>query len=281
MLHSLLRRARTVAVLAVLVTAGALVSAASGAAGHRHAPAPDPSGVPMPVGNKPGWTQVFKDNFNGKRLDAKWLKYRGAVAGSAGGWWAASQATVRKGELVLKTSQNAVACTDPVSCPLFNDEVSGGVKSVFGFTYGKVLIRVRTKPVPDTDFLGILWPASNVPPPEMDFAVEGGTTHLATIGAILKYGADESSTLPDSVTANAGKWHTLGVIWGPGEVQYTIDGRIWATETNPNVSSVPMNIVLQAQTDCQAVPLQTCPAPLTAVEPNVDVDWVVAYSPQA
>ena len=98
---------------------------------------------------------------------------------------------------------------------------------MFGFTYGKVLIRVRTNSVPDTDFLGILWPASNVPPPEMDFAVEGGTTHTTTIGAILKYGADESSTLPDSVPANAGKWHTLGVIWSPGEVQYTLDGHIW------------------------------------------------------
>ena len=42
-----------------------------------------------------------------------------------------------------------------------------------------------------------------------------------------------------------------------------------------------MNIVLQAQTDCQDVPLQTCPVPLAAVEPNVDIDWVVAYSPQA
>jgi beta-glucanase (GH16 family) len=80
------------------------------------------------------------------------------------------------------------------------------------------------------------------------------------------------------VTANAAQWHTLGVIWSPGEVQYTIDGSVWATESNPNVSTVPMNIVLQSQTDCEAVTGQTCSVPWAATEPNVDVDWIVAYT---
>jgi hypothetical protein len=66
-------------------------------------------------------------------------------------------------------------------------------------------------------------------------------------------------------------------VWSPGEVRYTIDGRVWATEMNPNVSAVPMNLVLQSQTDCQAVAAQTCTAPWDATEPNVDIDWVVAY----
>lgn len=49
------------------------------------------------------------------------------------------------------------------------------------------------------------------------------------------------------------------------------------TELSPAVGSVPMNIVIQAQTDCEAVAGQTCPAPWAATEPNVDVAWVVAY----
>jgi hypothetical protein len=39
-----------------------------------------------------------------------------------------------------------------------------------------------------------------------------------------------------------------------------------------------MNIVLQSQTDCEAVPGLTCTVPWAATEPNVDVDWVVAYT---
>jgi hypothetical protein len=68
------------------------------------------------------------------------------------------------------------------------------------------------------------------------------------------------------------------VVWSPGEVQYTIDGKVWATELNANVSAVPMNIVLQSQTDCQAVAGQTCPVAWAAKEPSVDIAWVVAYA---
>jgi beta-glucanase (GH16 family) len=82
------------------------------------------------------------------------------------------------------------------------------------------------------------------------------------IGAFLKFGTP--------VTA-------LGVVWSPGEVQYTIDGNVWATESNPNVSTAPMNIVLQSRTACESAPGLTCTVPWAAHEPNVDVDWVVAY----
>lgn len=271
-------------VSAVLTTAG--VSAKTKRAGG------GPSGVAMPVGNLPGWKQVFKDDFKGTELDSKWQKYNGVVSGGQGGWWGLSHVVVHAGELKLETYSDPTACTDAVGCPLFNDEVSGGTKSKFAMTYGKVLIRVKTKPVADVTFLALLWPVSNVAPPETDFAVVGGPTHLTTIGAIAKYlaggstgptgvsgatGATGPASLQDSVNANAAKWHTLGVVWSPGKLQYTIDGHVWATEVSPAVSSVPSNIVLQSETDCQAVAMQACTAPWAKTEPNVDIAWVVAY----
>jgi hypothetical protein len=236
-----------------------------------------PSGVPMPVGNLPGWKQVFKDDFTGTTLGSKWNAYNGVVGGGRGGWWATSHAVVEGHELVLKTYSDPASCPNAASCSLFNDEVSAGVKSKFAETYGKFLIRVRTTPVDDVSFLAILWPTTDIAPPETDFAVEGGPEHLTTIGALLKY--DPGPTVvPDTVTANPAKWQTLGVVWSPGEVQYTIDGKVWATELNANVSAVPMNIVLQSQTDCQAVAGQTCPVAWAAKEPSVDIAWVVAYA---
>jgi hypothetical protein len=276
-----------------LVGAFALAGTASVAAKAKHqAASRDPSGVAMPVGNKPGWKQVFKDDFKGTELDSKWDKYNGVVGGGKGGWWARSHAVVHDGELVLETYSDPADCKNATSCPLFNNEVSGGAKTKFSMTYGKVLVRVKTTPVADVSFLALLWPVSDIAPPETDFIVEGGSDHLTTIGAMLKYlttgstgptgptgatGTTGPVVVPDSVTANAAKWHTLGVVWSKGELQYTIDGHVWATEINPKVSSVPSNIVLQSQTTCQAVAGQACTEPWAAKEPNADIAWVVAY----
>jgi len=267
--------------IAGVLCALALIAVFAAGASARGAVGPDrvprgPSGVPMPVGNLPGWKQVFKDDFAGSSLDSKWQKYNGIVGGGQGGWWARSHVVVHGGELVLETYHDPVGCTNATICPLFNDEVSGGVKSKFAMTYGKFLVRFRTRPIANDSFMAILWPESNIAPPETDFAVVGGPLHLTSIGAMLKYGRP-TTVVSDSLTANAAQWHTLGVIWSPGEVEYTIDGHVWATDKNANVSSVPMHIVLQSQTVCEAVPGQTCTTPWTATEPNVDIAWVVAY----
>jgi beta-glucanase (GH16 family) len=268
-----------VAGLCALLAVFATTATASGGAKHKHKHHANrgPSGMAMPVGNQPGWKQVLADNFTGTQLDSKWNKYNGVVGGNLGGWWSRSHTVVSGGELILKTYSDPPKCTDAAICPLFNNEVSGGIKSKLSLTYGKVLVRVKTTPVADDTFLGLLYPTSDIAPPETDFIVDGGPLNLTTIGAFLKFGTP-INVVADSVTANAAQWHTLGVIWSPGEVQYTIDGSVWATESNPNVSTVPMNIVLQSQTDCEAVTGQTCSVPWAATEPNVDVDWVVAYT---
>jgi hypothetical protein len=303
---------RVAAVMAAAAAAVVLSAAASGAtaAGGRAAKVADPSGVPMPVGNLPHWRQVFTDDFKGTTLSSKWDAYRGVVGGGQGGWWASSHAVVRGGELILRTYRDPAACTDPTSCPLFDDEVSAGVKSRFAERYGKVLIRVRTSAVANVAFDAILWPTTDLAPPETDFVQEGSDNYLTTIGATVKYvpsavvgatgatgatgltgatgptgvtgitgpGGTTEEAIVRSLPANAARWHTLGVVWSPGKVAYTVDGRTWATVSSPYISSVPMNIVLQSQTDCQAVAGQTCTAPWTATEPNVDVAWVVAYT---
>lgn len=246
----------------------------------------------MPVGNTPGWKQVFKDDFVGTTLStARWDSYQGIVGGGQGGWWARSHAVVQNGELVLSTSSDPAACGDPTACALFNNEVSGGVKSTFSELYGKFLVRARMTATPNIAFLGILWPQSNLAPPETDFFQIGGS-YLTTVGATVKFNetagatgptgtstpAPGEGTISSMVTINPADWHTYGVVWSPGKVVFTIDGRVWAEETNAVVSSVPMGIVLQAESDCQSMPAnQACTQPWEPTEPSADIDWVVAY----
>jgi len=184
----------TCALLAVFAT----TATASSAAKRKHHPGRGPSGVAMPVGNQTGWKQVLADKFTGTALDSKWQKYNGVVGGNLGGWWARSHTVVKGGELILKTYSDPPNCTNAAICPLFNNEVSGGVKSKLSLTYGKVLVRVKTTPVADDTFLALLYPTSDVAPPESDFIVDGGPLNLTTIGAFLKFGTPVT-VLTDSV----------------------------------------------------------------------------------
>jgi len=272
-------RGRLTACVTVVASLGATVAFAASDVGatQRRSTSRTPSGQAIPVGNLAGWKQVFRDDFGGTRLSSKWFSYSGEPGGNGGGWWDPSHAVIHAGMLVLKTYRDPVRCTNASICSLFNDEVSGVVQSESSQLYGKYLIRVRTTPVRNVFFVALLFPLAHVWPPETDFAEEGGISHLTTIGATLQE-APNDRTAQNDVRANAARWHTLGVEWSPGKVVYTIDGRAWATEVTPAVSSIPMRIVLQSQTDCQAVSGQTCPDPWRAKEPDVDVDWVVAYS---
>jgi hypothetical protein len=271
-------RSRRVAA-AVLVTVLALSASALAATDRRtvvhRRSSSTPSGARMPIGNLPGWRQVFRDDFNGSHLASRWFTYSGEPGGGAGGWWSPSHAVVADGMLKLKTYRDPAACTNAAICPSFNDEVSGVVQSRFAQTYGKYLIRVRTTPVPNVEFVALLWPDTPVWPPETDFAEEGGESHMRTIGATLHWAPNDQNAQND-VRANESRWHTLGVQWSPGKVVYTIDGRAWGSQVTPAVSSIPMRVAVQAQTDCQG---QSCPAAWRDHEPDVDIDWVVAYAP--
>src|SRR5207248_3096561 len=46
-----------------------------------------PSGVPMPIGQIPGWYQTFTDDFTGNSLNDQWFRYSGGPSGDNGGWF--------------------------------------------------------------------------------------------------------------------------------------------------------------------------------------------------
>lgn len=274
------RRLWAVAVLLVALCAGVAVASAAGHR-HRHHKVRAPFGVAMPVGNLPGWRQVFRDDFSGSSLDRQWWTLRGEPGGGGGGWWDPSHVVVGGGMLQLETSSDPAVCTNASICPSFDDEVSGAVQSAFAQTYGRYEVRLRTSPGANTNvgFIAMLYPANNTWPPEVDFVEEGGSNHATTLGATLTYGPS-AATLQRNVVINESKWHTLGVIWTPGELEYTIDGRVWGTVTGAGVPSLAMRISMQVGTACETGSQQLpCAAPFTATEPSVQIAWIVAYAP--
>ncbi|MBV9336931.1 MAG: glycoside hydrolase family 16 protein [Solirubrobacterales bacterium] len=225
----------------------------------------------MPVGNIPGWRQVFADDFQGRSLDtSKWRLYWGTPGGDPAGWFDPHHVTVSDGMLVISAYRDQRD---------HGGWATGGLSSSVGLvqTYGKYLVRFRVDQSVGVTFAALLWPADNSWPPEIDFSEGNGSGPVGTF-ATVHYGRHDSrwsAGLPD---LNLTQWHTLGVQWTKGKLEYTIDGRIWQTMNGDFVPTVPMVLDLQTQTwPCGS--WARCPDASTPRVVRMYVDWAVAYAP--
>ena len=247
--------------------------------GPTDAPVADPSGTPIPTGNLPGWTEDFADDFTESSFaaDPAWTAYSGAPAGSRDeGWWEPSHDVITDGELQLRGYQDPLGYA---AGALPGSYVTGGVEtSDFSQTYGKYLVRFRIDQGQGIAFDALLWPITDGSHDEIDFAEDNGAAPRQWNTVTVHYGPNNMK-LVNALEVNMTQWHTIGVEWSPGQVVYTIDGRDWATSTNPNIPSQPMRLDLQTQAwACGSDPWEQCTDQTTPNEVDMEVDWVVAYS---
>ena len=233
--------------------------------------AASPSGLAMPAGDLPGWKRVFADDFSGSSLDQRsWGPYSGQPGGDPGGWWDPSHVVVRDGMLELRTYRD----------PAFGNRwVSGGVSSAPALrqTYGKYLVRFRIDRGNGISGIALLWPSDDGWPPEIDFIEDGGGNRAHTT-ATLHYGSSDSQ-IQRELPADFTQWHTVGVEWTAGRLDYTIDGTVWASVTGSRVPDRPMEMDVQTQAGTCGVVENPCPDASTPAHVNMQVDWVVAYRP--
>lgn len=229
-----------------------------------------PSGVEMPVGDLPGWRQVFTDDFTGSTLGPAWDAYTGEPDGDPGGWFEPSHVHVGNGILTIG------AWPDPARNGLY---VSGGVSSRHALTstYARYDIRFRMDLGTGIAYSLLLWPRDNQKPPEIDIAEDDGRDRR-TLFANVQPATGES--IEDRVGGDFTQWHTVGVEWTAGSAVFTLDGQPWATVTGPAVPSEPMALALQSQAWYCGHPWQACPDASTPPVVNLQVDWVVAYLPE-
>jgi Glycosyl hydrolases family 16 len=232
-----------------------------------------PSGVPMPVGDLAGWRQVLADDFPGTTLQYGWGKYSGDIPSWEGGVWDPAHVVVRDGKLILQGYED--------------DGVwkTGGVMNwVQAETlYGRYEVRFRMDRANGVKYCVLLWPKSNIWPGdgEIDFAEDGGGDRSG-LTATLIYSLDGTSRsqIQRYLAGEFSEWHTLGVEWGPGRLVYIVDGSSWSTVETPNTPSKPMRLAIQTETGtCQNVSWQTCRDATTPALVNMEVDWVVVYTP--
>ena len=227
-----------------------------------------PSGTTMPVGNLPGWTQTFTEDFTtnvnrGSFPGAyanKWLSYTGFPDTSHAGDYDQSIISAQDGnlDLYLHTKNGRPKGAAPV--PLVNGKWGGQ-------TYGKFSVRMRADNLPGYGTGFLLWADSdNWNDGEIDFP-ESGLDDVAKGYNHCPGNAAQNCLVANANTTYYG-WHTYTIDWTPTRLTFLIDDQTIATTTT-NIPTKPLHWVMQAATT------GITPAPTTAG--HLLIDWVTIY----
>jgi hypothetical protein len=237
----------------------------------------------MPVGNLPGWTQVFAEDFttdaalgsftntssDSTTLSApsayasKWTSYPNNWKDTSknGTYDAAKTLSVSNGNLdIFLHSENGVHF---VAAPM-------PVLPVM--TYGRYSVRFQADAVPGYKTAWLLWPDSEIWPAdgEIDFP-EGDLSGTDSIHGFMHFASASGGQDAFDSGAKYSGWHVATIDWTPGKVVYYLDGKVIGTSTTM-VPSRPMHWVLQTESQLSGG------APADSSAGHVRIDWVTAYT---
>lgn len=239
----------------------------------------DPSGLAMPVGNVPGWAQVFTDDFNENvplgqfpaTVSNKWKDYPDGWHDTTGNgtYEPTKVVSIQNGimNLFLHTENGVhmVSAPEPI--------IPGATGMAGGTLYGMYEVRFKAQPVVGYKTAWLLWPDSNQQTDgEIDFP-EGNLqldihAYMHHVGNPMD---QDSYATPDTYAG----WHTATTIWTADSVVFMLDGQVIGDSTDPSViPHKPMHWVLQTETQTNGS------APSDAESGNVEIDWVSVWLPQ-
>lgn len=239
--------------------------------------ATSPSGQPMPVGDIPGWHQIFTDDFT---TDVPLGSFPGLVAkrwsdypdgwkdtSKNGEYYPSRVVSIHNGvmNLYLHTENgiHMVAAPEPV--------LPGAVGREGGLLYGRYVIRFRADPLPGYKLAWLLWPDSEVWPRDGEIDFPEGPL-VQTINGYMH--RQNATALHDQVSVTSQQsfpsWHTATIEWTPTRLNFILDG-LTILSTTDRIPDTPMHWVLQTET--------TSTPPGNQVIGDVQIDWVAVYVP--
>ena len=236
-----------------------------------------PSGEAMPTQAPTGYQTIVAQDFTGTTLPSGWHAYSGQPGSDTGGWWDPSHVTVGQGMLVLHAYEDATHYGQSSGPPWVEGGVDLWPDGVL--TDGEYLVRSRVTSATGVTQVELLWPNSDIWPPEIDFNESNGTNEST---AHLLYGpAGQPIRVesPSLTSIDLTQWHTWGVTVTPSLISFTLDGTVWATMENNPQEQVPMHLAIQQQVWPCNSQSETCPSAATPSEVDMQVDWAVVYAP--
>jgi hypothetical protein len=278
-------------------TATSTENAAAGATRARATPTPTPnycvSGERMPVGDLPGWRQIFADDFAGIVTLGEWsdcalnpIVCSGLPEPYRSNWWAYTEDwpdTSRNGtyspskvlsvadgvlDVYIHTEDGVHMVAAPV--PLINSR-----DGPLGQLHGRYAIRFKADSLHGYKIAWLLWPDSETWPRdgEIDFP-EGNLD-----GEISAFMHHQNATVNNDQDAYFsgvsvdGDWHTAIIEWTRDAVRFILDDRVLGESTS-RIPNTPMHWVIQTETTLDGY------EPDDAVAGHIQIDWVAVYSVQ-
>jgi Glycosyl hydrolases family 16 len=256
---------------------------------------PNPSGQTVPVGNLPGWTQVFYDDFQGESVStgqfsgcsssdntcsnlpastqAKWWDYPDGWADTSGtcDYEPSQTLSISGGMLnmfIHTSSSGACMAAAPIA------KLPDAVDSSNGQLYGMYSVRMRSDPVPGYLAAFLLWPDSGIWPQDGEIDFPNGELD-GTVGAFLHHqggtsGSDQDAYITNTTFTN---WHTYTLEWTPNYVKFLIDGQVIGDSTNQSViPDTPMHWVMQTESDLSGA------KPAASAQGNLQIAWAAVWS---
>lgn len=232
----------------------------------------------MPIGDIPGWTQVYTQDFTAPAA----LGQIGTVYGSL----------VRGYDGVTDTSGHGTYSPDLVlsaydSMLDYYMHTEGGKPRVAapipmgysGQTYGRYSVRFRSDVLTGYKMAFLLWPSSDSwaegeidwPEGELGQTVAPHSALVGSYNSTANTMSFDPSTMPSPTTTS--DWHIATIEWMPGIVKFYWDGGFLAQTSTPSgVPTTNMRWTLQAETSTEGA------APASNVAGHLQVDWIVAYA---
>ncbi len=251
------------------------------------APSPTPSGEAMPLGNLPGWTQTFTDDFTSDAAlgsfntvyGTKWRSYSGP---DTAGKISPSKKSEYNTDKVVSVHGGVV---DKYLHTEYDTNGYNGAGNymmsaallprINGQLYGRYTVRLKADAVGGYKVAWLLWPDSGQWPHdgEIDFAESNLTENLKAFihRQNATAGSDQTAckTTNPAVYLSSG-WHTVTLEWAPTTNIY-VDGVLECSSTD-RIPNTPMHLVLQTESELFS--------PATTNSGHLYLDWVAVYSKQ-
>jgi hypothetical protein len=233
----------------------------------------------MPVGDMPGWRQIFADDFTTdvplgsfpSAVSSRWGAYPDGWKDTTGhGTYMPSKVLSVKGGMLnygLRSENGVRLVSAPY--PKIDDPITPGN----GQLYGRYAVRFRADALPLYKTAWLLWPDSEVWPRDGEIDFPEGDLDGRISAFMHKQGATSGGD-QDAFSTNATfpTWHTAVTEWTATSVKFILDGVVIGTSTT-RIPNTPMHWVLQTETAL------TSQWPAESTAGNVQIDWVAVYKP--
>ncbi|WP_240793721.1 MULTISPECIES: family 16 glycosylhydrolase [unclassified Arthrobacter] len=247
-----------------------------------------PSLEAVPVGDLPGWRQVFVEDFTegdvpiggfpGPVYGARWSEtYFDGTPDShsktlpkgqaTSGYYPSKVLSVHDGLLDMYLhSENGISMGAAPS-PKFAGFTQWPYNSQ---VYGRYSVRFKADPLQGFKIAWLLWPVSKQWPQDGEIDFPEGELSRFIYAATHGVGPDGHKFEVFRPNVPFGSWHTATTEWSPGRLEFFLDGTSIGVATSM-IPDKPMRYILQTES-C----LTGCPSPETSG--HVYVDWVAIWA---